>query len=113
MTDHTPIPMRVVVQGAVLVNGAVIVRDYGDCLLVAVDLRTKYAEYACDSFGTVEGPQVYLFASPYTLKLDENQPRDAMTAIEFHEHPGWRVYAKYGPNRYTLKLVLLAPEAAP
>jgi hypothetical protein len=112
MTDHTQMPMRVVAQGAVLVAGAEIVRNYGDCLLVAVDLGTKYAEYACDSFGAEEAPQVYLFASPYTIKLCENQPRDAMTCIEFHEHPGWRVYAKDGPQRHTLKLVLLAPEAA-
>jgi hypothetical protein len=105
------VPMRVTTQGAVRVNVATVERDYGDCLLVHVDLHSKYAEMTSAMSGDDEGPSVFLSAAEDTLHLDETQPRGQDTTIEFHEHIGWRVFASSGPGRYTLALVLLAPDA--
>ena len=105
------VPMLVTTQGAVRVNGATVERDYGDCLLVNVDLHSKYAELFAILTGDDEGPSVFLSAGERTLHLDETQPRGQDTTIEFHEHKGWRVFASSGPGRYTLALVLVAPDA--
>lgn len=105
------VPMLVTTQGAVRVNGATVERDYGDCLLVNVDLHSKYAELFAVLTGDDEGPSVFLSAGERTLHLDETQPRGQDTTIEFYEHKGWRVFASSGPGRYTLALVLVAPDA--
>lgn len=105
------VPMLVTTQGAVRVNRATVERDYGDCLLVHVDLHSKYAEMTDTTSGDNEGPSVFFCATADTLHLDETQPRGQDTTIEFHEHKGWRVFASSGPGRYTLALVLVAPGA--
>ena len=104
------VPM-LVTQGAVRVNGARVERDYGDCLLVYVDLHSKYAELFTILTSDEEGPSVFLSAGEETLHLDETQLRGQDTTIEFYEHKGWRVFASSGPVRYTLSLVLVAPDA--
>lgn len=103
--------MLVTTQGAVRVNSATVERDYGDCLLVHVDLHSKYAELSAILTGDEEGPSVFLSAGAETLHLDDTQPRGQDTTIEFHNHEGWRVFASSGPWRYTLALVLVAPDA--
>lgn len=105
------VPMVVTTQGAVRVNCATVERDYGDCLLLNVDLHSKYAEMSATMSGDGQGPSVFLSADERTLHLDETQPRGQDTTIEFPEHKGWRVFASSGPGRYTLTLVLVAPDA--
>lgn len=105
------VPMLVTTQGAVRVSCATVERDYGDCLLLHVDLHSKYAEMTATMSGDEEGPSVFLSATADTLHLDETQPHGQDTTIEFHEHKGWRVFAACGPGRYTLALVLVAPDA--
>ena len=107
------VPMRVNHQGAVRVNSATVVRDYGDCLLVYVDLHSKRAVLESSGSGNHIGPSIYLSADEYTLHLDENQPKEAFTCIEFHELTGWRVFCVSGPGRYTIALTLLAPDEYP
>jgi len=104
------VPMLVVVQGAVLTNYATVARDYGDCLLLHVDLLSKYTvvDYVrSDSDGV---PIVYLTTTERTFNLDETKPMDMQTVIAFPEQKGWRVFAAT-VERYALALVLLAPEA--
>ena len=105
------LPMRVTVQGAVRVNSATVERDYGDCLLVHVDLHSKRAVLECTGGSDEEGPCIYLGADENTLHLDDSQPREASTVVEFHELRGWRVFCADGPGRYTVSLALLAPDA--
>jgi hypothetical protein len=106
------VPMLVTTQGAVRVNCATVERDYGDCLLVHVDLHSKRAEKSAILMsGDDDGPSVFLSAGPETLHLDETKPRGRDTIIQFPEHKGWSVFASSGPGRYTLALVLLAPDA--
>lgn len=103
--------IEVVAQGAVRVNMAFVDRDYGDCVLVYVDLNSKRAVLDCFVESHERGPRVYLSADENTLHLDETQPRDAATCIEFREFPRWRVFCVSGPSRYTMALALVAPEA--
>jgi hypothetical protein len=65
----------------------------------------------CTSSGDGEGPRLYLSADEHTLNVDENQPRDAATVVEFCELRGWHVFCAEGPGRYTLTVTLLAPDA--
>jgi hypothetical protein len=104
-------PMRITVDGAVRVNGALVERDYGDCVLVEVDLHSKYCEMGGTTSGGNGGPSVWLMASQHSLHLDDSKPRDAMTEIEFYEHVGWSVFSAYGPARYTMMLTLISPDA--
>jgi hypothetical protein len=105
------LPLRLTAQGAVRVNAAMVVRDYGDCVLAHVDLDSKRAVLDCTSSGDGEGPRLYLSADEHTLNVDENQPRDAATVVEFCELRGWHVFCAEGPGRYTLTVTLLAPDA--
>jgi hypothetical protein len=106
-------PMRITEQGAVRVNSATVVRDYGDCLLVYVDLHSKRAVLESTGSGDHIGPCVYLSADEHTLHLDENHPMDALTCIEFYELTGWRVFCVSDPGRYTIALTLLAFDEGP
>jgi hypothetical protein len=105
------LPMLVTVQGAVRVNAATVVRDYGDCVLVHVDLHSKRAVLDCVGGSDDGGPCIYLVADEHTLHLNNSQPRDAATVVEFHELRGWRVFCADGPGRYTVAVTLLAPDA--
>jgi hypothetical protein len=103
--------MRVTAQGAVRVNAATVVRDYGDCVLAHVDLHSKRAVLDCVGSSDEEGPCIYLTADEHTLHLDDSKPLDAATVVEFHELIGWRVFCADGPGRYTVAVTLLAPDA--
>lgn len=105
------VPMLVTAQGAVRVNAATVERDYGDCLLVCVDLHSKRAVLDCTLSGDDEGPSVYLSADEHTMHLDATAPCIAATVLEFYTYKGWRVFCAGGPSRYTLALTLLAPDA--
>jgi len=102
------VPMLVIVQGAVIVNCAAVARGYGDCLLLHVDLLSKYA--AVDYVGSDSDgvPIVYLTTTERTFNVDETKPMDMQTVIAFPEQKGWRIFAAT-VERYTLALVLLAP----
>lgn len=104
-------PMRVTTQGAIRVNSATVERDFGSCVLLCVDLHSKRATLCCTGGGDDESPSVCLAADDSTLNVDETQPRDSVTCIEFPTLAGWRIFAADGPSRYTLALTLLAPDA--
>lgn len=99
-----------VTPGAVRVNCAIVERDYGDCMLVNVDLHSKYAEMSAVWRSDDDCPIVVLSATASTRHLDDAHPRTQDTEIEFCEHKGWRVFAYSGPGRYTLSLTLVAPD---
>ena len=104
------VPVRVD-PGAVRVYGAFVERDYGDCLLVRVDLYSHHAILEEMPTGDEEGPSIALSADMHTLRLDETQPRGVDTVIEFYEHKGWRVFASSWSDCETLALVLVSPDA--
>lgn len=104
------LPIRIISQGAVRVSHAYVERDYGDALLIYVDLNSKYAEVAFTGYGEDCGPQLSLIANEHTLHLDESKPLDDPTTIEFCEQKGWRIFSVDGPNRYTMNVTLVSPE---
>lgn len=107
--DRTEIVMTVFYQGAVIVNDATIVRDYGDCLLVSVDLKSMFVRVGCTGGGgNASGPSVGLYAYEDTMRLDESKDHDEQTIIEFPEYVGWNVFSYYSSGD-TLDITLLAP----
>lgn len=108
MTDNS-VEIRVVTQGAVVVNDASIYRASKDIVCLYVDLASKRAELLMADAGGEDPPRIWLEASEDTLFLDPSHPRDAVTIVEFPEYPGWRVFATSGPGRYSLGVVLVAP----
>ena len=107
MNEPKPVALRIVNQGAVLVNSACIWREADDIVCIYVDLSSKRAEVVCTGSSPIYPPSVYLGANEETLHLDEEKPRDAIAIIEFPDYIGWRVFATSGPVRYTLGVVLV------
>lgn len=103
-------PMRVVTQGAVRVGSATVARDYGDCLLVYVDMISKHAQVEYTNWGADEGPSVSLVADAATLNVYDQVMREKATCIEFQTLKGWQVFSATGPDRYTMTLTLIAPD---
>lgn len=110
MEERTEIVMTVFHQGAVIVNDATILRDYGDCLLVSVDLQSIYAKVGGVGGGNVSGPSVHLLTTEYTVRLDESKDRNEHTVIEFPEYVEWNVFA-YWLSKDILTLTLVSPIA--
>ena len=99
--------MRVLTQGSVRVNAAEVAHDFGACVLVSVDLLSKYADVDSTSTGKGCAPTVYLAASANTTDLDKSKDIDSLTEIAFHEHKGWDIFCVGNPTRYTMTLALV------
>lgn len=110
MEEPKDVTLRITQQGAVRVNAAHIDREAPGIACIYVDLHSKRAAQPMVGSGEGEPPTLYFTADANTLHLDETKPRDSMTAVEFPEYVGWTVFACDGPARYTLGVVLVAPE---
>ena len=106
------VTLRVSEQGAVRVNAAHVHREATGIVCIYVDLHSKRIETPMAGGGDNEPPCLYFTAGEHALHLDESKPRDSMTIVEFPEYVDWRVFACDGPARYTLGVVLVAPEAS-
>lgn len=105
--DEIPISIR---QGAILVNDATVERDHGDCILVYVDLTSKYARLSATGGGDHCGPSLVLYADAETLDILPGKTEEDLTMIEFPTLVGWRIFSANEPQRYTLALTLVAPQ---
>lgn len=92
--------------GAVRVNVGDVLRAGDGIVALEIDLHSKYASVACSGGGSDSAPLVMLEATPDTLKLDPEHPRDALTTITFPDYPGWDVHS-YCCGRYTLSVCLV------
>jgi len=101
-------PIKIVYQGAVRINSAVIEHQSSDIVCIAVDFLTKYAEYNSHGGGDNSAPEVWYGASEYTIKLNEDADlTDEPTGISFPDFIGWEVYCASSPGRYTASVVLV------
>lgn len=89
-------------QGSVLCNYAYTRYESGKCLIVEMDLRSKYCELVASS-----GHGCLIGATERSLHLDGSQPRDANTWIEFDLPGGRWVFVTGSVSRYTLTCVFL------
>lgn len=112
MTDPQAINLRVLHQGAVLVDSARAHRSALGIVCVYLNLISKYAEKPTVVHQAGEPPRLHIGAGPSTVKLHENVPRDMDTIIEFTDYKGWSVFSCSDPARYTVALTLVAPEAS-
>ena len=111
LTDSRDL-IRVAKQGAVRVHGAAIYREAPGIVCILIELRSKHANPPIIGDGDNEPPCLFLAAGKDTLHLDDAHPRDSMTVVDFPRHIGWKVFACDGPARYTLSVVLVAPDAS-
>lgn len=111
MDELKPVELRVTQHGAVRVNAASMYREAPGIVCIYVDLHSKYVEPPMVGGGDGEPPTLYFTAGDHALHLDSSKPRDSMTAVEFPEYVGWNVFACDGPVRYTLGVVLVAPNS--
>lgn len=110
MEERNEIVMAVFHQGSVIVNDATILRDYGDCLLVSVDLKSIYAKVGAIGSGNQSGPSIDLATTEYTVRLDDSKDRDDDTIIEFPKYVGWSVFSHW-LSKDNLALTLVSPTA--
>ena len=105
-------PIRIADQGAVRVNAAHIYRRAEGIACIYLDLHSKRAVMDCTSSRDDGPPSIYLSADENTLYLEETQPRDKWTEVEFVDFVGWRVFAS-DSARYTVAVCLVAPDESP
>lgn len=110
MPDHAAINLRILRQGAIIVDGARAHRAATGIVCVNLSLISKYAENPMFDHQDGKPPRLHLCAGAQTLKVHENVPRDMETVIEFTDYVGWQVFSCSDPARYTVALTLVAPE---
>lgn len=112
MDEPKSVALRVASQGAVRVNAAHVHREAGGIVCICVDLHSKRVEPPIVGSGDDEPPLLCFTAGDHAMHLDETAPRDSMTIVELTDYVGWRVFACDGPARYTLSVVLVAPDGS-
>lgn len=112
MDEPKNVTLRVTSQGAVRVNAAHVHREAPGIVCIYVDLHSKRVEAPMVGGGDSQPPTLYFTGGEHALHLDETKPHDSMTIVEFPDYVGWHVFACSGPARYTLGVVLVAPEAS-
>lgn len=88
--------------GAVVCNGAVTRYESPSCIVLEMDLRSKYCELDASC-----GHGVFLVATERSLHLDDSRPRDDMTWVEFELPAGKWSFVSGSVSRYTLTCVFL------
>ena len=112
MDELKSVTLQVTKQGAVRVNAAHVHREAPGIVCIYVDLHSKRVETPMVGSGDNEPPTLYFTAGEHALHFDESKAHDSMTIVEFPEYVGWNVFACDGPARYTLGVVLVAPDAS-
>lgn len=107
---HREVELKITEQGPVIVNNACLRKESADIVCIDIDLRSKYAELIGTFSASTGAIGILLAADERTRHVDETKPRDGFTTVEFPEFTGddgWRVYASYGPARYSMGVVLI------
>lgn len=112
MTDPSFINLRILQQGAILVNEARAHRAATSIVCIYLDLQSKYAGKPTIGHEKGRPPRLYLGAEDNTLKVNENVPRNMDTVVEFTDYTGWEVFSCSDPARHTVALTLVAQEGA-
>lgn len=103
----TPVLVRVVIQGAPIVNDGYIHARGDSVVAIYIDMRSKRCRVGATGGGD-DGPKIEIEADGdgASLHLDESQPRDAVTWIALPEFIGWQVFCAE-LSRYTLAVCLV------
>ena len=105
MSDHKPVALHIIEQGAVRVSAAYVYREAPGIVCIYVDLHSKWVEV----MATGSGDSLPLIC---LADLDETRPRNSLTILELPDYEGWELFACAGPSpRYTLAVVLVRPDA--
>jgi hypothetical protein len=104
MLTDTADKLKVITNGAIILNSAVLLIDHDDAKVWSVDAKSKYAEVAGYSSGY--NPAVWFAKTEDTLKVDEDA-LDTMTELELDlpddGKGGWSVVVTGG--RYEWNIV--------
>ena len=88
--------------GAVVCNGAITRYESPSCIVLEMDLHSKYC-----SLDASCGHGVFLVATERSLHLDDSRPHDDMTWVEFELPAGKWSLVSGSVSRYTLTCVFL------
>lgn len=91
------IELNIKQQGAPVVNFAAARYQSDKCVVVELDLRSKYCEIMASA-----GHALIIGATPASLHLHDTASRDELTLVEFKLPPGTWTYACGNLGRYTL-----------
>lgn len=93
-------------HGEIIVNSVFIIKDYGDCLLVEIDLLSKYAEASMTVVDHEGNLSVVFSPTEDTLHIDETK-KEKDTWVNFEMDNGWSFFSVGQPQRYTCRVVLV------
>lgn len=99
--EHVPFTIKH--QGAAVPNEAWYRYKSEKCLVIELDMRSKYTD-----LGASSGNQVFIEANEQSLHLDDAQPRDSYTVVEFALPDGdWQLCHGGRSGRYSLSFTYL------
>ena len=100
-------PIKIVRQGAPLVNSAHVLIGHRDIKAIEVDLKSKRCTIEGDSNSFSQGkwgaPGILIGTDEYSLHLGK---KEGDTEIEFSGFVGWNIFAM-GISKYTLRVCLI------
>ncbi len=103
------IKIKVIQQGAPIVNTGWVVESGKNIVALYVDLKSKYCEVSSSFSGSNGDCGVSLKATERSLHLNEEVEKEDFTSIVFSDYKGWDVFAYY-LGRYTLNVCLVKPK---
>ena len=89
-------------QGAPVPNAAAVVYQSEGCIVIELDMQSKYTSIEASS-----GHSVFIGASEHSLRLHPDKVRDEYTIVEFDLPPGKWTYTCGSGGRYTLTMCFL------
>lgn len=99
--EHVPFTIKH--QGAAVPNDAWYRYKSDRCLVIELDMHSKYTD-----LGASSGTEVFIEATEHSLRLDDTQPRDSYTVVNFDLPEGnWQLCHGSRSGRYALAFTYL------
>jgi hypothetical protein len=102
--EYPETAIKIVQQGAPVINSAWVVYKTDQVILIEVDLTSKYCEV-----GASCGNGVFIDPTEHSLYLDTFSDREAFTWVEFPEAKGYSFFGS-SSGRYTVQLTFFKRE---
>lgn len=106
MKNQEPTPFRITHQGAPVPNVAWYRYKSDQCLVISLDMGSKYTDFAASA-----GSKVFIEADANSLFVDDSKSRDEYTVVEFDLPPGdWQLCVGARSGRYELTFTYIKQE---
>lgn len=113
-------PIKVLKQGAPIVNSASILYDAGFIKVISIDLKSKYCYYSGAFYGEGEGCGVWMAARvgqdetffSNSRRLAEGIDPEEPTMVALVDFPEWKVLSARS-DKYTIDVVIIDNKNTP